>query len=60
MIKLLKDRMATNHSEYGKKTVFLKADYYDRIRLIPSLGWLVAAGYTGKTSVIRFSDGAEE
>ena len=62
MIHLLEDRRSYSTNKMGVRgnEVFLKAGCYDRIRIVPGLGWLVAAGYTGKTSIIRFKDGVEE
>lgn len=56
MIILIEPRMCVDNP----KKVFLDNTGYDRIRIVPGLGWLVAAGYTGKTSIIRFKDGVEE
>jgi hypothetical protein len=53
MILLEKPRMNKEGS------IFLKRGYYSLIREIPRLGWLVSAGYTGQTSIIRFDEGSE-
>ena len=60
MINLLEDRPCIGDS---KNTIFLKAGSYDKLRMIPGLGWLVDIGFfkkTLQTTVVRFEDGVDD
>lgn len=64
MIKLKQDRLGS-YEPTGKKDqpeIFLHKGYYDKLRIIPGLGWLVAVpGFRDKiqTTIIRFAKGED-